>query len=284
MPVKLVRRFLKVVRLGTKNIFTPESTYMDYNISEKILHPHYRSNLRYNDIGLLRLSTRVIFTPKIKPACLHVTTDFNDNTLVASGWGKQGTFGDLSPHLLKVHLVLNSYDACNRTFGSQQRVLPQGIDPLSMICAAGRQNEIKDTCELILHKRLQLVPAFMWLLKSQKGGKPFSDGEMIKECVNAAAEEISTLRKKYVNKIYEDVTDGIRKELRKQNLVISVGEATDARGCQGDSGGPLQISNDFYDFVVGITSFGFPCSLPNIASVYTRTSDYIGWIEDIVWQ
>lgn len=42
----------------------------------------------------------------------------------------------------------------------------------------------------------------------------------------------SALRKKYINEIYEDVTDGIRKEMKNQNLWISVDETTDTKGRQ----------------------------------------------------
>ncbi|XP_061393092.1 serine protease snake-like [Musca vetustissima] len=57
--------------------------------------------------------------------------------------------------------------------------------------------------------------------------------------------------------------------------------------CQGDSGGPLIMNSvnpdGFYtQYVVGITSFGRGCAL-NIPGVYTRVSEYIDWIDDIVY-
>ncbi|KAL9913372.1 serine protease snk-like [Glossina fuscipes fuscipes] len=57
--------------------------------------------------------------------------------------------------------------------------------------------------------------------------------------------------------------------------------------CQGDSGGPLILhSSDQYgirrSYVIGITSFGKPCGF-NVPAVYTRVSEYIEWIEKIVW-
>lgn len=56
---------------------------------------------------------------------------------------------------------------------------------------------------------------------------------------------------------------------------------------QGDSGGPLILhSNDQYgikrSYAIGITSFGKPCGF-NVPAVYTRVSEYIEWIEKIVW-
>lgn len=59
---------------------------------------------------------------------------------------------------------------------------------------------------------------------------------------------------------------------------------------QGDSGGPLQIKNDERSFVVnvhnlvGITSFGKACALSGAPGIYTRVSNYIPWIESIVWE
>ncbi|KAK5649718.1 hypothetical protein RI129_000747 [Pyrocoelia pectoralis] len=56
--------------------------------------------------------------------------------------------------------------------------------------------------------------------------------------------------------------------------------------CQGDSGGPLQarsLDNFKLFYVVGITSFGKGCGVINTPGVYTRVSNYINWIEDIVW-
>ncbi|XP_063911595.1 serine protease snake-like [Zophobas morio] len=56
--------------------------------------------------------------------------------------------------------------------------------------------------------------------------------------------------------------------------------------CQGDSGGALQIYHNkdptrcMYD-IVGVTSFRKGCS--RAPSVHTRVSEYIKWIEDIVW-
>ncbi|CAH0399367.1 unnamed protein product [Chilo suppressalis] len=73
-----------------------------------------------------------------------------------------------------------------------------------------------------------------------------------------------------------------------------------ADACQGDSVGPLQIeillpqknfctSRPGYcirrmHHVIGVTSFGVGCALPNLPGVYTRVSSYLDWIEGIVWK
>ncbi|KAL5276111.1 CLIPC6 family protein [Megaselia abdita] len=52
--------------------------------------------------------------------------------------------------------------------------------------------------------------------------------------------------------------------------------------CAGDSGGPLQRLDEGVSYIVGITSIGAKCggSLP---ALYTRVTQYIEWIENIVW-
>ncbi|KAG8241718.1 serine-type endopeptidase activity protein [Homalodisca vitripennis] len=55
--------------------------------------------------------------------------------------------------------------------------------------------------------------------------------------------------------------------------------------CQGDSGGPLQLRlKDPYCMYsqIGITSFGAKCA-GNKPGVYTRVSNFVPWIESIVW-
>ncbi|KAL1117512.1 hypothetical protein AAG570_003831, partial [Ranatra chinensis] len=56
--------------------------------------------------------------------------------------------------------------------------------------------------------------------------------------------------------------------------------------CTGDSGGPLifeDLNADCLKFLIGVTSYGRQCALPNSPGVYTRVSHYIAWIESIVW-
>ncbi|CAH0712952.1 unnamed protein product, partial [Brenthis ino] len=61
--------------------------------------------------------------------------------------------------------------------------------------------------------------------------------------------------------------------------------------CQGDSGGPLQVkiplresSEGSIHIIIGVTSFGIGCALPDSPGVYTRVSSFIDWIESIVWR
>nr|AAV91007.1 hemolymph proteinase 9 [Manduca sexta] len=61
--------------------------------------------------------------------------------------------------------------------------------------------------------------------------------------------------------------------------------------CQGDSGGPLQVkislpitTQGTLSHVIGVTSFGVGCALPNLPGIYTRVSSFIDWIEENVWK
>ena len=53
---------------------------------------------------------------------------------------------------------------------------------------------------------------------------------------------------------------------------------------QGDSGGPLACHTFFEDRwkLFGITSFGYRCAEPRNPGVYTKVTNYVSWIENII--
>ncbi|XP_063911982.1 serine protease snake-like [Zophobas morio] len=81
----------------------------------------------------------------------------------------------------------------------------------------------------------------------------------------------------------KNLPDGIRNDTQ-----VCTGGDTEGRDtCTGDAGGPLQIYHSEGDIlcvydVIGVTSFG-RTTCRGEASVYTRVSYYLKWIEDIVW-
>ncbi|XP_023165803.2 proclotting enzyme isoform X2 [Drosophila hydei] len=67
--------------------------------------------------------------------------------------------------------------------------------------------------------------------------------------------------------------------------LICAGSST-VDACQGDSGGPLmlpQLDGSIYRYyLLGIVSFGYECAKPGFPGVYTRTSSYMNWIQQIL--
>jgi trypsin len=50
--------------------------------------------------------------------------------------------------------------------------------------------------------------------------------------------------------------------------------------CSGDSGGPLLDSSSMVQY--GLVSYGVGCALPDSPGVYTRVSNYMGWIQEFI--
>ncbi|XP_053825808.1 enteropeptidase [Vidua macroura] len=53
--------------------------------------------------------------------------------------------------------------------------------------------------------------------------------------------------------------------------------------CQGDSGGPLTFEDGDKWFLVGVTSFGEGCALPQRPGVYVRVTMFVDWIKNIIY-
>ena len=87
----------KWVRLGELNLedSDDDAQSQDFTISEMILHPDYKLPARYHDIALFKLSTKVVFSGYIRPACLQAEEHFKDTTGIAIGYGRMD-YGILS--------------------------------------------------------------------------------------------------------------------------------------------------------------------------------------------
>ena len=66
-----------------------------------------------------------------------------------------------------------------------------------------------------------------------------------------------------------------------ENMVCAGRTSKDS--CQGDSGGPGIVADPALgeDRQVGVVSFGIGCARPGFPGVYTRVSQFLGWIEEV---
>lgn len=140
------------MRLGDLILYSnnDNSKHKDYKISRIITHPEYQYPLKYNDIALLKLETKVEFTNFIRPACLYTKKTFDRTQALATGWGRTDFAGDNSEKLMKVSLNIYSTQQCHRPYRNNKD-LPNGIVS-SMICA-GEIKGGKDTCQVKLFTR-----------------------------------------------------------------------------------------------------------------------------------
>ena len=79
--------------------------------------------------------------------------------------------------------------------------------------------------------------------------------------------------------IWVEHTVGMRRELNESCLIWFFSE-------QGDSGGPLQVPMTNWTCMmvqVGITSRGPSYCANKVPAIYTRVSNYLPWIQRIVW-
>ncbi|XP_026816313.1 serine protease snake-like [Rhopalosiphum maidis] len=115
--------------------------------------------------------------------------------------------------------------------------------------------------------------------------------------VDTAELESSKLLKVSINYVPTEQCDESYKHMLNRNQKLSQGIVDDLMlcfgnpgggndTCLGDSGGPIQIIHNRYTCMysqIGITSFGDTYCGEDKPGVYTRVSNYISWIEQIVW-
>jgi len=88
------------------------------DVSEVKAHPQYNAKQGKNDVALLKLKTKVVFTDNISPVCLPATQGEDlpadeTNTFVV-GWGRtSGTAPDQSNTLKQTFLPLVAQDECS---------------------------------------------------------------------------------------------------------------------------------------------------------------------------
>nr|AAV91455.1 serine protease 7 [Lonomia obliqua] len=140
-----------IVRLGDQNIdpsVGDGANPIDVPIRRIISHPEYYSPIKYNDIALLELVTRVKFNSDIRPACLWTQSGFGGySKALATGWGvTNAETRQTSKELQKVSLSLLQNDGCDGLLRElKNRHWQDGFIP-SQMCA-GELRGGKDTCQ-----------------------------------------------------------------------------------------------------------------------------------------
>lgn len=69
------------------------------------------------------------------------------------------------------------------------------------------------------------------------------------------------------------------KDAMQASVICAGAESAGKDSCNGDSGGPLTRAQGQERVLVGLVSWGKGCALAGIPGIYTRVSDYTGWID-----
>ncbi|KAJ6646273.1 Serine protease persephone, partial [Pseudolycoriella hygida] len=132
-----------IARLGTHILNNRRKR--DYTVESCTYHPNFNDANFKNDIGLVRVGRKILFSPKIFPACLR--SDLNDlprnENLVVTGWGDDGINPE-SNHLRKLTLVTVQHEKCNAEYRKLGSYLKYQIDD-GQYCAE-HPNEDIDAC------------------------------------------------------------------------------------------------------------------------------------------
>ncbi|GAB6027718.1 AAEL001675-PA [Chamberlinius hualienensis] len=64
---------------------------------------------------------------------------------------------------------------------------------------------------------------------------------------------------------------------------VCAGSEPGKDSCKGDGGGPLVCEYDGRYVLSGIVSWGIGCGLPGVPGVYVRVSEYLDWIDSIIF-
>ncbi|KPJ11821.1 Transmembrane protease serine 2 [Papilio machaon] len=118
-----------------------------YHIVKIIKHPEHNPKTKQNDIALLKVHTRVVFSDFIRPACLTFpgSKEYEYTACTVAGWGKIGERNDTSDVLLKA-TVYQEYNHSNCQNNLHQKSFVW--DSTTMICAkSGEARPDQDTCQ-----------------------------------------------------------------------------------------------------------------------------------------
>uniref|UniRef100_A0A182MEJ3 Peptidase S1 domain-containing protein n=1 Tax=Anopheles culicifacies TaxID=139723 RepID=A0A182MEJ3_9DIPT len=143
-----------VIRLGEYDIRAVSFDEYTSEIGSIRLHPNYKNGRSYDDIALVKLKYPVKLSKHIRPACLWETEDRMERRFIATGFGFNESYGQLSPVMMKVQLDEFSVADCDRSFRGDRRVR-NGLKD-GQLCV-GSIVEGRDTCQGDSGGPLQIV-------------------------------------------------------------------------------------------------------------------------------
>ncbi|XP_063911439.1 trypsin-1-like [Zophobas morio] len=192
------------VTIAQHDLTNKSSDAYEVTLKAVTVHPEYTCGNVKNDIAILEMDNRLVWSEFVSPACLVASSSEDDYTpiddlpAVVAGWGwthEDSSKGKRANVLQKAHVNVIGTEKCRQWYKSQ-----------------GKKTKIQDTQICAGH---------------EQGG---------------------------------------------------------VDSCWADSGGPLMIATGKVDqmMVVGIVSTGIGCARPFLPGLYTRISEYIPWVREIV--
>jgi len=126
--------------IGTNDLYEVTANYT-FSSTVFYEHPYYDPNEIANDVALIELPEKIIFSDTMRPICLPLLGEENAELdgfkMVATGWGKTHDGSKISPELNKLNVTVVDNEKCKESYGEIIRE--------TNICAIGMEGQ--GTCQ-----------------------------------------------------------------------------------------------------------------------------------------
>ncbi|XP_014369518.2 chymotrypsin-2 [Papilio machaon] len=121
-----------IVVVGTNSLLAGGDRY---TVETIIIHEQYNSNLIYNDVSVVKVSSDIEFGDRVQPIHLAYKDTSAGSDLLLSGWGRLSYPGVLPVQLQVINLVSLSVEECQRIYNN--------INPVydTQICSLTKKGE-----------------------------------------------------------------------------------------------------------------------------------------------
>lgn len=127
------------ITAGLHDMTTHDKFTDERLVSKIVVYPAYSSINYKNDIALIKLNERLIFSNYIMPVCIPDSSfNLTNQDGIATGWGSLLSGGALSRYLMEVELPILNDVRCKQKYSN--------VETTNAICA-GDYNLNKDTCQ-----------------------------------------------------------------------------------------------------------------------------------------